>query len=78
MRSERWFWLVGILIGGTGLFGGVWLFLNDAWMQNMIGQRYRSQSFAAGLAVIMLFILGYSIRNLIRSFKEPKYPDRPY
>lgn len=78
MRSERWFWGLGIVIGGAGLFAGIWLFFNDAWMRNMVGQRYRSQAFAAGLAVIMLFVLGYSIRNLILSFKEPKYPDRPY
>lgn len=78
MRSERWFWAVGIVLGAAGVYVGLRLFLDQQWLASLATPRYRSRSFAAGLAVIMLAVLGFCIRNLIQSFKKPNYDDRPY
>lgn len=76
-RSERWFWVIGILIGIAGLYVGIRWFRDEQWL-NLARPGYRARASAAGLTVIMVAVLSFSIRNLIQSFREPKYPDRPH
>ncbi|MBV6459552.1 MAG: hypothetical protein HONBIEJF_02700 [Fimbriimonadaceae bacterium] len=77
MRSDRWFWILGILFGAAGIYVGVRWFFDEQWL-SFARPGYRARAAAGSLTVIMLALLFFSIRNLIQTFREPKYPDRPY
>ncbi len=68
---------MGIALSSLGIYRGLYGFFNDTWSPRT-GLTYRpSKATAAGFPTIMVFMFGISVRALILTFREPKYPDRP-
>lgn len=77
MKGERWFWIVGIVLSGLGIYGGLYGFFNDTWSPRT-GLAYRpSRATAAGFTTIMVFMFGISVRALVLTFREPSNHGRP-